>query len=152
MATTSVPPRKTGGRRWQWLMIVFLILLLAAFLLGYIPESQKGSRLAAELKTAQDDQHQMAAQLQVATVRDEFSRAYLETTRNNFGLASQEATRGFDLIASASANTSNSVMKTALQNISSQRGAVLAGLAKTDQNVRNQLASILDTMAKAGGQ
>ncbi|HEX4231917.1 MAG TPA: hypothetical protein VHZ07_24840 [Bryobacteraceae bacterium] len=150
MPATTVPPRKTGLRRWQWLAIIFVILLLAAFLLGYIPQSQQVNSLTAELKTARDNQHQLAAQLQIDTIRDQFSRAYLETTRNNFGLASQNATRGFDVIASAS-NISNPPMKSALEEISGQRNPVLSALAKADPNVRNQLAAILDKMDKAGG-
>lgn len=150
MPATTVPPRKTGFRRWQWLVIIFVILLLAAFLFGYIPEAQKADNLAAELKTTRVNQSQLAAELQIDSIRDQFSRAYLETTRNNFGLASQNATRGFDLIGSAS-NISNPSMKTALQEISGQRGSVLAALAKTDPNVRTQLTAILDKMDQAGG-
>jgi hypothetical protein len=151
MPATTVPPRKTGPRKWQWLLIIFAVLLLAAFLLGYIPQSQKANSLSAQLKTAHDEQHQLTEQLQIDNIRDQFSRAYLETTRNNFGLASQRATRGFDLIGSAS-NIANPSMKTAFQEILSQRGSVLSALAKTDPNVRNQLAAILDRMDKAAGR
>jgi hypothetical protein len=150
MSATTAPSRKTGLRKWQWLLIIFAMLLLAAFLLGYIPQAQEANSLSAQLKTARDEQHQLAEQLQIDNIRDQFSRAYLETARNNFGLASQRATRGFDLIGSAS-NIANPSMKTAFQEISSERASVLSALAKTDPNVRNQLAAILDKMDKASG-
>jgi hypothetical protein len=151
MASATVPPRKTGLRRWQWLVIIFAILLAAAFLVGYVPQVQKANRVAAELKAARDSQEQLAAQLQIDNIQNQFSRAYVETNQNNFGLASQNATRGFDLIASASNILSPSI-KTALQEIAGQRGSVLSELAKADPNVRNKLAAILDEMNKAGGQ
>lgn len=152
MATNTVPPRKAGMRGWQWLVIIFAILLLGAFLLGYIPESQKANRLASELQTAQNSEHQQASELQIAKIRDGFIRAYLETAQNNFGLASQHATQAFDQLTSAEASVDNPQLKTALQDVAGRRAAILAKLGKADESVRTDLAGVLETLYKAAGQ
>lgn len=152
MAASTVPPRKSGLRRWQWLVIVFVILALAAFLSGYIPESQTANRLASELKSAQDSQHQLQSDLQVAKIRGLFSRAYLETMQNNFGLASQHATEAFDQIAAAQANVTDPNLKTALGDVAGRRASVLAKLGKADTSAGNDLSSVLQILYKVGGQ
>jgi len=152
MAASTVPPRKRGLPRWQWLVIVFLVLVLAAFLLGYIPQSQTANHLASELKSAQDNQHQLQSELQVDKIRGLFVRAYLEAMQNNFGLASQHATEAFDQIGAAQANVSDPNLKTALGDVAGRRAAVLAKLGKADESVRNDLVSVLQTLYKVGGQ
>lgn len=149
MAATTVPPQRRGLRRWQWLVILFIALMLAAFLLGYIPEYQKADKLGTDLRTSQADEQQLKKELQLASVREQFSRAYLETSRNNFGLASQYATRGFDQVSATEPSLSDQTLKSALQEVGGRRAAVLAELAKTDSNSRIDLAGILDTMSKA---
>lgn len=149
MPATTIPPQRRGLRKWQWLAILWILSSVAAFLVGYFPQYQRAGKLSADLKSAQTDEQQLRTQSQVAGVREQFSRAYLETTRNNFGLASQYASKGFDQLSAIELSISDPTLKQAFHDDSGRRAVLLAELSKADSNSRNDLAAILDTLYKA---
>jgi hypothetical protein len=147
MTTSSAPPKRRFVR-WVWIFLTFAILLLIAFLLGFVPERSQAIQLRTDLQTMRQENQHLQVQARLARARDLMNRVYLEVTRNNFGLASQYATQSFDEIRGNLDSVDNPAEKSALQDISSHRDQVIAGLAKPDPNVRMLVANILDQMNK----
>jgi hypothetical protein len=148
MTMSQVTPRKNVFSRWLWMIFIFTILLLAAYLAGLIPERGRADQLNTDLQTAHQENEHLKVQAHLSRARDLMNRVYLEVTRNNYGLASQYATQAFNEIRGDLDQVTDPTEKSALQDISSRRDQVIAGLAKQDPNVRMLVVSILDQMNK----
>ena len=67
------------------LAIAAAVLVVAAFLLGFVPEYLKSRELRGQLTTAQ-------RQLEADELALSIGRVYLEASLKNYGLASQSST------------------------------------------------------------
>ena len=71
-------------------IMVVGVLLIVAFLAGFIPQYVKGKRLERELGEARQENS-------LAQLRDLASLAYLQASQKDYGLAGGTSTRFFDL-------------------------------------------------------
>jgi hypothetical protein len=111
------------------LAIAVAVLVLAAFLLGFVPQYLKSRDLTGQLATAQG--HVEADELALS-----IGRVYLEASLKNYGLAAQSSTQFFDRVRSLAAQEKQEPERQKfLQDALSQRDAVTSGLAKGDAGV-----------------
>jgi hypothetical protein len=124
-------------------LLLYAILLSTVFLLGFIPQYLKSSRLSKEVQT-------LTWQNRIGTARDLIGLTFLEVSNNNFGVASGHAAQFFNQIRLINSEAADPAQRELLQQIASRRDAVTAGLAKADPAVKQQVQEIMTQTHQIG--
>jgi hypothetical protein len=106
------------------------LLLLAAFLLGFVPQYRTAGGLRGELRSVQDEAASLRLKAHLAELRDLAGLIYLESNAKNYGIARQHSTQFFTRAAEVAAETSDESLKALLTEVSGDRDNVTAGLAE----------------------
>ncbi len=124
-------------------LILWLVLLLVGFLVGFVPQYTKAQRAGSALESAK--QQLSACQLgnRLAQLRDTAALMYLEATRKNYGLAGEYATRFFEQARQAAEQTSDAGLRAQLQDLLASRDEALGKLAQGDAGILPQLQTLL---------
>jgi hypothetical protein len=109
--------------------IVAAAALVVVFLVGFLPQYMKASRLEGELRTSQQ-------QLEGAELRDLIGLAYLQASQKNFGLASETTSRFFNRSREIAAG------RKPIEDLSASRDKITAALAKGDPAAINDLQDL----------
>jgi len=117
-------------------IIVVGVLLIVAFLAGFLPSYLKGKRLENELREARQ-------QNSLAQLRDLACLAYLQASERDYGLAAGTSTRLFDRIRAAVNQMPDSSGRKPLEDLLGVRDQIIAKLAKGDAGVLNDLQALL---------
>lgn len=123
--------------------ILWIILLLVAFLAGFIPQFMKAYRLSDELETARTDVAACRTEVELSEVRDLAALMYLETNRKNFGVAADHSKRFFDKVRDLASESTDPVLQLRLKEMLDQRDNITAGLASADPVVLAELQALL---------
>jgi len=116
-------------------IIVAGVLLIVAFLAGFLPSYSKGKRLENELREARQE-------IGMAQLRDLAGLAYLQASQKDYGLAAGTGARLFDRIGEVANRTPDSSGKKSLEDLLSLRDKITAGLAKGDSGVLSDLQAL----------
>jgi hypothetical protein len=124
-------------------LVFGLVLLILAFLSGFVPEYQRLRQARANLSTTagQLDSCQLGQQL--SQIRDAASLTYLEATRKNYGVAGQHSKQLFDQSQHIVNSTGNETLRSTLNDVGTKRDSVTAALANGDAAVIPDLQMIL---------
>jgi hypothetical protein len=122
------------------------VLIVAAFLLGFVPQYQKANGLESRLAAGAQELNTARSQAQMREIGLLIGRVYLDVNQKNYGTASQSATRFFDQARAAAGQETDANRKTFLQTALNSRDAVIAGLAKGDPAI---LGPVQDLFQKA---
>jgi hypothetical protein len=117
-------------------IIVVGVLLIGAFLGGFIPAYSKGKRLENELREARRENS-------LAQLRDSACLAYLQASQKDYGLAAGSSTRLFNRTREVANQTSDSSLRKSLEDLLSFRDKITAELAKGDPGVLGDLQALL---------
>ena len=109
-----------------------LLLSIAAFLGGYLPQHSKVNKLEDELREAR-------RQSTFARLRDLSGLAYIQASQKNYGLASKTCAAFFTVVQEVINQTTDAAAKTPYEELLSAREKINAGLAKGDAEVMNDL-------------
>jgi hypothetical protein len=119
-------------------IVVGTIVVVAVFLLGFLPQYVRARRLDDELRQAQ-------AGSAGARLRDLAALTYVQANQKNYGLAAESSARFFNAAREVAAATADPERKRTLEAILSQRDNVTAQLAKGDAAV---MATLQDVFLK----
>jgi hypothetical protein len=133
---SAAPLRKRSGKNR---LLLYAIVLVVVFLLGFVPQYLKSYRLTAEVQT-------LSWQNKVGAARDLIGLTFLELSKNNFGVAAQHASQFFNQIRLLNGEAIEPAQRDLLQQIGAQRDAVTAGLAQADPAVRAPVQEIFSQM------
>ena len=114
------------------ILIVGAALVLAAFLLGFVPQYLKAKDLDNQLGAARRQLNWERERSQMDQVGLLCGYIYLETNLKNYGLASQYSTQFFDRVRVMMGQQTDSNRQAFLQTALTKRDLVTAGLAKGD--------------------
>src|SRR5665213_1244170 len=114
------------------ILIVGGALVLAAFLLGFIPEYVKTRDLNKQMDAVQQQLNSEREKSQMEALGLLCGYIYLETNLKNYGLASQYSTQFFDRVRVMMGQQPDSNRQAFLQTALAKRDLVTAGLAKGD--------------------
>ena len=131
-----VTPGRKEKRPVKKKIIVVGVLLIVAFLAGFLPSYSKGKRLENELREARQ-------QNSLAQLRDLACLAYLQASERDYGLAAGTSTRLFDRIRAAVNQMPDSSGRKPLEDLLGVRDQITAKLAKGDAGVLNDLQALL---------
>ena len=117
-------------------IIVVGVLLIVAFLAGFLPSYSKGKRLENELREARQENS-------LAQLRDLTCLAYLQASQKDYGLAAGTSTRFFDRTREVANRTPDSSGRKPLEDLLSLRDKITAELAKGDPGVLSDLQTLV---------
>lgn len=124
-------------------------LVVAAFLLGFVPQYLKNRDLHNQLGALRQQLDSEREKSQMDELALLCGYAYLETNLKNYGLASQYSTKFFDRVRAMTIQAPDSGRQAFLQAALAQRDLVIGGLAKGDSGtvsaVQDLFQSALET-------
>ena len=129
------PPGKKEKRPVKNRIIVVSVLLIVAFLAGFLPSYAKANRLENELREARREHS-------LAQLRDLACLAYFQASQKDYGLAAGTSTRFFDSTREVANRAPDSSVKTSLEDLLSLRDKITAELAKGDPAVLSDLQTL----------
>jgi hypothetical protein len=116
-------------------VIVVAIALVAVFLLGFLPQYFKASRLETELRQSRDA-------YAGADLRDLIGLAYLQSNQKNYGLAAATSGQFFNRVREVANQTQDGNRRQALDDLLAPRDRITALLAKGDAAVISDLQDL----------
>jgi len=119
-------------RTW---IIIGAALLLVVFLVSFLPEYVKASRLSSEL-------HEARQENSMGQLRDLAAQVYFQAIQKNYGLAAVTSTRFFNRVREVAGAMPDSSSRKALEDLAIFRDKITAGLAKGDPAVLNDLQAL----------
>jgi hypothetical protein len=111
-------------------LIVGGVLIVAAFLLGFVPQYMKSKALDNQLGAVRQQLNSERMKSQMDELGLLCGHVYLETNLKNYGLASQYSTKFFDGVQTMMSQAPDSNRQSFLQETLAQRDAVTGGLAQ----------------------
>ena len=117
-------------------IVVVGVLLIVAFLAGFLPSYAKEKRLENELRTARQENR-------MAQLRDLACLAYLQVGQKDYGLAAGTSTRFFDRTREVANQTPESDAKKALEDLLGLRDKITSELAQGDPAALGDLQALL---------
>jgi hypothetical protein len=129
---------KEVGRVMNNKIILAGAVLVAVFLIGFVPMYVKANRLDAELRSARTESAG-------AELRDWIALAYLQTNQKNYGLAADTTSRFFNRARELANLTQEAGRRKALDDLLTYRDKVTSELAKGDAAA---LADLQDLFVK----
>jgi len=110
-------------------IILWLVLLIAGFLLGFVPEYLKNRDLRSQLENPQKTIDAFKLQLQMSEVRDAAGLLLLELSRQNYGLARDYAGQFDGKLKDAIDSVQDPGLKKSLQDLAATRESLTGELA-----------------------
>jgi hypothetical protein len=142
--TSGRPERVHERRSVKNRLLLYALVLLAVFLLGFLPQYINVNRLTQQVAALQ-------WQNRIGTARDLIGLAFLEVSNNNFGVASSHASAFFTQLRALIDSAPEPAQREALQQLLSRQDSVISGLAKADPAVRTQLQEMMVQMHNQKG-
>lgn len=138
-------------------IIIGIILIGAAYVLGFWPQYQKRKSSQRQLELANVQVANLQSRIQLYQLQHDLLGVIRQTEQKNYGQASALSTKFFDAIRIDLPRQTQPKVKTALQSILQQRDAVTSALAKADpsalgllQPLENKMFQVLSEPAGPG--
>ena len=116
-------------------IVVIVAALIAVFLLGFVPQAVKASRLDSELRQTREA-------LAGANLRDLIGLAYVQAIQKNFGLAAETSGHFFNRVREVASQTQDAPRRKAIEDLLAPRDRITADLAKGDSAVIGDLQEL----------
>jgi len=110
-------------------IILWLVLFIGGFLLGFVPEYLKNRDLRSQLENPQKTIDAFKLQLQMSEVRDAAGLVLLELSRQNYGLARDYAGQFDGKLKDAIDSVQDPGLKKSLQDLAATRESLTGELA-----------------------
>ncbi len=123
-------------------VIIVGSLVVAALLLGFIPEYLKSRDLESQLNSARQELASQQAKLQGDELDLLIGYVYLQTSQKNYGLASDYSTRFFNRVRTMAGQASDPNRQKFFQTVLAKRDSVTGGLAKGDPGTLSDVQSL----------
>ena len=137
MREQAAEPANPVKKRSAKNRIIFAgVLLVIAYLTGFLPGYAKAQRQEKELLEARQENR-------LAQLRDLACLAYLQAIQKDYGLAAGTSTRLFDQTREVANQTPDTVGRKSLEDLMILRDPITTKLATGDSGVINDLHSLL---------
>jgi hypothetical protein len=134
-----------------FLLVLVAVLVVGAYLGGYLPERQ--SRLAAEakLKTVQARLADAEAQVRLCAIQNRLLALIDRATEKNYGDALSLSTEFFDAVRKESGTTPRANVRAALEDVYRMRDSVTAALTKGEAASTDLLRQAMAKLHEVAG-
>lgn len=113
-------------------LILWFALLMAGFLVGFIPLYSRSQRLQQELSASTKQLESCHLSGQLSQLRDTATMMYLEAAQKNYGEAAGYSGEFFDQAQRIASSTEDPALRNLLHDILVTRDQITANLAKGD--------------------
>ena len=109
-------------------IILWLILFIGGFLVGFVPEYLKIRDLRSQLEDPRKTIDALKLQLQMSDLRDQASLMSIEVSRQNYGLARDYAAQYYTRLNEVIESVQDQAVKKSLQELAATRDSVMQAL------------------------
>jgi hypothetical protein len=127
------------------LLIVGGSLVVAAFLLGFVPQYVKARDLASQLGAERKQLNSEREKSQMDELGLLCGYVYLQTNLKNYGLAGQYSTKFFDRVRAMNGQAPDSSRQAFLQSALAKRDSITQGMAKGDPSIVGALQDLFQS-------
>jgi len=127
--------------KWKTVAIVGIVLFVAGFLLGFIPQHKKASDLTNQLETVR-------LESKLREIRALASLSYIDATKLNYGSALEDSERMFGLAREVANDTKDENLRSSLDGLATFREPVMDKLRTADASVLEPLQQIVQKTQK----
>jgi len=124
-------------------LVLWLVLLIAGFLVGFIPQYAKLHRVQQELLASTKQSGSCRSSEQLALLRDTATMMYLEAMQKNYGKAGEYSKEFFDQAQRIVGSTEDSALSNLLRDILATRDQITADLAKGDAGALSEIQLVV---------
>ena len=124
--------------------IIAAIVLVVAFLAGFVPQYAKVNHLDSELRQARQT-------CTSAELRDLAGHAYVQANQKNYGIAAGIAARFFNRVREVANQAPDANVRKTYEDLLISRDKITAELAKGDPGVMGDLQDLFVRTRKATG-
>ena len=127
--------------KWKTVAIVGIVLFVAGFLVGFLPQHQKASDLTKQLETVR-------LESKLREIRALASLSYIDATKLNYGSAAEDSERMFGLARELANDTKDEGLRSSLNGLATFRETVMDKMRAADASVLEPLQQIVQKTQK----
>lgn len=127
-------------------LVLWFLLLLAGFLVGFILQYSGLHRVQQELSASTKQLGSCQSSQQLAQLRDTATMMYLEVVQKNYGKAGEYSKEVFDQAQQIASSTGDSALRNLLRDTLATRDQVTADLAKGDAAALSEAQLVLSKL------
>ena len=127
-------------------LVLWFLLLLTGFLIGFILQYSRLQRVQKEVSTSTGQLRSCQSGQQLAQLRDETTMMYLEVVQKNYGKAGEYSREVFDQAQQIASSTEDPALRNLLRETLATRDQITADLAKGDAAAFSEIQSLLSRL------
>ncbi len=127
-------------------LVLWFLLLLAGFLVGFILQYSRLQRVQEELSASTKQLGSCQSSQQLSQLRDTATMMYLEVEQKNYGKAGEYSRQVFDQAQQIASITEDSALRNLLRDTLATRDQVTADLAKGDAATLSETQLVLSKL------
>jgi hypothetical protein len=130
-------------------LVLWSVLSIAGFLIGFIPQYVRLQRVQQELSASTKQLGSCQFSEQLSQLRDTATTMFLETVQKNYGKAGEHSKQFFDQAQRIVSSTEDPALLTLLRDILGNRDQITADLAKGDAAALSEIQLVLSKLEQA---
>jgi hypothetical protein len=127
-------------------LALWLVLLMAGFLAGFILQYARLQRAQQELSVSTKQLGSCQSSEQLSQLRDTATMMYLETVQKNYGKAGEYSKEFFDQAQRIVSSTDDSALRTLLHDTLATRDQITGDLARGDAAALSEIQPVLSKL------
>jgi hypothetical protein len=127
-------------------LVLWLLLLLAGFLIGFIRQYSRLQRVQQELSGSTKQLGSCQSSQQLSQLRDTATMMYLEVVEKNYGKAGEYSREVFDQAQQIGSSTEDPALRNLLRDTLAARDQITAALAKGDVAALSEIQPVLSKL------
>ena len=127
-------------------LVLWFLLVLAGFLIGFILQYSRLQRVQEELSASTKQLGSCKSSQQLAQLRDTTTMMYLEVVQNNYGKAGEYSGEVFDQAQQVASSTEDPALRNLLREVLVTRDQITADLAKGDPAALSEIQRLLSNL------
>ena len=130
-------------------LVLWFVLLIAGFLVGFILQYARLQRLQKELSASTKQLGSCQSSEQLSQLRDKATMMYLQAVQKNYGVAGEYAKEFLDQAQRIVSSTEDLALRDLLRDTLATRDQVTGDLAKGDAAALSEIQAILSKLEQA---
>jgi hypothetical protein len=127
-------------------LVLWFVLLIAGFLVGFILQYARLQRLQKELSASTRQLGSCQSSEQLSQLRDKATMMYLEAVQKNYGLAGEYSKEFFDQAQRIVSSTEDLALRNLLRDTLATRDQITGDLAKGDAAALAEIRPMLSKL------
>jgi hypothetical protein len=127
-------------------LVLWFLLLLAGFLIGFILQYSRLQRVQQELSVSTKRLGSCQFSQQLSQLRDTATMMYLEVVQKNYGKAGEYSRQVFDQAQQVESGTEDPALRNSLRDTLATRDQITADLAKGDAAALSEIQAVLSKL------